>query len=108
MSWYGWLVGAGCAYGLAVAVGFLAMYRPRRPMRLEAVAVYGWPVLLGLLFARSLILLVLRWPAPPPQGVPDAVIGIGLLALANGLLTTMFVSYWRYAARHRSGKDGRL
>jgi hypothetical protein len=106
VTWYGWLVGGGLVYGLAVAVAFLAVYRPRRPMRLEAVAVYGWPVLLGLLMARSLILLVLRWPPSLPQGMPDAIVGIGLLGLCDALLTVMFVSYWRYA-RGRRGRSGR-
>lgn len=105
MTWYGWLVGGGLVYGLVAAVAFLAVYRPRRPMRLEAAAVYGWPLLLGLLMARSLALLVLRWPPSPPTGWLDAAVGIGLLALANAMLTVLFASYWRYRKR-RNGMNG--
>lgn len=105
--WYGWSVGVFLAVGLVAAVLFLVTHRPSRWYRLEAVNVYGWPLLFLLLYARSIVLLIVRWPPPDPASWGDALIGFGLLVLCDFLLVALLVSYRGFVRRERRRDDER-
>lgn len=106
-NWYGWSLGVLFAVGLLAAVWFLISHRPSRWYRLEAVNVYGWPLLFSLLYLRSIVLLVVRWPPPNPENWWDAAVGFGLLVLCDFLLVALLVSYRGFVRRERRRDDER-
>ncbi|MFD5711312.1 hypothetical protein ACFWHW_13095 [Streptomyces pharetrae] len=88
--------------GLAASVGFLVLHRPRHPFRITEVNASGWVVIIGLIYARSLLLLGIRG-ASPPEPWWDVVLSLGLLAGTTALLLVRFVSYLRYLRSHPQG-----
>jgi RsiW-degrading membrane proteinase PrsW (M82 family) len=81
--------------GLAASIGFLALHRPRRRFRITEVNSSGWVIIIGLIYARSLLLLGVRG-ASPPEPWWDVVLSLGLLAGTTALLLVRFFSYRRY------------
>ncbi|MFJ4696346.1 hypothetical protein [Streptomyces sp. NPDC088766] len=88
--------------GLAASVGFLALYRPRRFFRMVEINASWWGIIIGLLYARSLVLLAIRG-ARPGDTWWDMVIGIGFLAAIDAFLLVRFFSYLRYLREHPEG-----
>ncbi|MFF3558984.1 hypothetical protein ACFYXS_02930 [Streptomyces sp. NPDC002574] len=85
--------------GLAASLGFLALHRPRRFFRTVEINASWWVIIVGLWYARSLILLGIRGTRPIDAWW-DAALSIGLLAAIDGLLLVRFFSYLRYLRRH--------
>ena len=88
------------AVGTLAALGFLAVYRPREWRRVEALNAAGWILVVPVVFARSLVLIGLHGGARPPDGLADAVVSLGSLALVDALVVLRTVSFWRYRRRH--------
>ncbi|MGW3291487.1 hypothetical protein ACWDR3_43350 [Streptomyces sp. NPDC001002] len=82
--------------GLAASVGFLALHRPRHPFRITEVNASGWVIIIGLIYARSLLLLGIRGGSSSAGPWWDVVLSLGLLAATTGLLLVRFFSYLRY------------
>ncbi|WP_328981786.1 hypothetical protein OG258_20030 [Streptomyces mirabilis] len=87
------------ALGLAASVGFLALHRPRRFFRMVEINASWWVIIIGLLYARSLMLLGIRG-ARPGETWWDMAIGIGFLAAIDALLLIRFFSYLWYLRDH--------
>lgn len=87
--------------GLAASVGFLVLHRPRRFFRMVEINASWWVIIIGLLYARSLVLLGIR--GAHPGTLWDAAIGIGFLAAIDALLLVRFFSYLRYLREHPEG-----
>ncbi|MET9510747.1 hypothetical protein ABZX62_20195 [Streptomyces flavidovirens] len=85
--------------GLAASVGFLVLHRPRRMFRAVEINSSWWVLILGLLYARSLTLLVMRGSSPADSWV-DGLVSIGLLAAIDALLLVRFFSYLAYLRAH--------
>ncbi|MEO7837040.1 MAG: hypothetical protein ABIS21_05310, partial [Acidimicrobiales bacterium] len=66
----------------------------------------GWVIISAVSFTRSLVLLAMRWPPPPPLSALQAVISVGLLALVDLLLVIRVLSY-RQFVKHDLRKDPR-
>ncbi|WP_406468059.1 hypothetical protein OH738_10855 [Streptomyces hirsutus] len=88
--------------GLAASVGFLVLHRPRRFFRTVEINASWWVIIVGLWYARSLILLGIRGASPGPWW--DVVLSLGLLAAIDGLLLVRFFSYVRYLRKHREDR----
>ncbi|MFG2380547.1 hypothetical protein [Streptomyces avermitilis] len=84
--------------GLAASVGFLVLHRPRRFFRVTEINASWWVIIIGLLYARSLVLLAIR--GAHPETSLDTVIGIGFLAAIDALLLVRFFSYLWYLREH--------
>ncbi|MEU6449583.1 hypothetical protein [Streptomyces sp. NPDC046979] len=84
--------------GLAASIGFLALHRPRRFFRTVEVNASWWVIIVGLWYARSLILVGIRGASPGPWW--DIALSFGLLAAIDGLLLVRFFSYLRYLREH--------
>ncbi|MEV5472950.1 hypothetical protein AB0L66_11410 [Streptomyces sp. NPDC052207] len=85
--------------GLAASVGFIVLHRPRHPFRLTEVNASWWVIIVGLWYARSLILLGARG-VRPVQSWWDTAVSIGLLIAIDALLLVRFFSYLRYLRAH--------
>ncbi|WP_430376680.1 hypothetical protein [Streptomyces sp. B1-3] len=85
--------------GLAASVGFFVLHRPRHPFRITEVNSSGWVVIIGLIYARSLLLLGIRGASTVGPWW-DVVLSLGLLAATTGLLLVRFFSYLRYLRGH--------
>ncbi|MFC4609711.1 hypothetical protein ACFO9E_18100 [Streptomyces maoxianensis] len=85
--------------GLAASVGFLVLHRPRRMFRAVEINSTWWVIILGLLYARSLVLLVIRG-YQPSGGWVDALFVFGMLAAIDALLILRFVTYLAYLRKH--------
>jgi hypothetical protein len=85
--------------GLAASAGFIALHRPRHPFRLTEVNSSGWVLIIGLIYARSLVLLAIRGDSSPGPWW-DTVLSIGLLTATTALLLVRFLSYVRYLRDH--------
>ncbi|MEU6651263.1 hypothetical protein ABZ904_17920 [Streptomyces sp. NPDC046900] len=84
--------------GLAASAGFLALHRPRRFFRTVEINASWWVIIIGLLYARSLVLLGVRGGRPGAWW--DMAIAIGFLAAIDALLLVRFFSYLRYLRAH--------
>ncbi|MFE6627336.1 hypothetical protein ACFVNB_08830 [Streptomyces rochei] len=84
--------------GLAASIGFLVLHRPRRFFRTVEINASWWVIIVGLWYARSLTLLVIRGAVPRPWW--DIALSLGLLAAIDGLLLVRFFSYLRYRRDH--------
>ncbi|WP_424570773.1 hypothetical protein [Streptomyces sp. CH-036] len=85
--------------GLAASIGFLAMHRPRRFFRKVEINASWWVIIVGLWYARSLVLLGIRG-ARPEHAWWDILLSLGLLAAIDALLLVRFFSYLRYLREH--------
>ncbi|MGR6973198.1 hypothetical protein ACU639_27030 [Streptomyces cynarae] len=85
--------------GLASSAGFLVLHRPRHPFRITEVNSSGWVIIIGLIYARSLLLPGIRGGSSPAPWW-DTVLSLGLLAATTALLLIRFFSYLRYLRRH--------
>ncbi|WP_432101021.1 hypothetical protein [Streptomyces sp. WAC 04229] len=85
--------------GLAASIGFLALHRPRRFFRTVEIKASWWVIIVGLWYARSLILVGIRG-ARPEHAWWDVALSLGLLAAIDGLLLVRFFSYLRYLREH--------
>lgn len=94
--------------GLVPALIFIGQHRPRQWKRLAAWDASGWVLIFAVLFIRSIVLLVTRWPGSPPKGPWDAAFGIGLLVLIDVALIVRIVSYRSFKQRDDERiRDGR-
>ncbi|MFD9618512.1 hypothetical protein ACFWB2_14750 [Streptomyces virginiae] len=89
--------------GLAASVGFLILHRPRRFFRTVEINASWWVIIIGLLYARSVVLLGIRG-ARPPETWWDTAIGLGFLGAIDALLLVRFFSYVAYRRRHPEAK----
>ncbi|QFQ95561.1 hypothetical protein F9278_04450 [Streptomyces phaeolivaceus] len=80
--------------GLAASVGFLVLHRPRRFFRMVEISASWWVIIIGLIYARSLLLLGIRGAASPGPW-RDIALSLGLLAAIDGLLLVRLFSYLR-------------
>ncbi|MGW5198651.1 hypothetical protein [Streptomyces spiralis] len=85
--------------GLAASAGFLVLHHPRHPFRITEINSSGWVVIIGLIYARSLVLLGIRGAG---RAGPwwDTVLSLGLLTATTALLLVRFFSYLRYLRAH--------
>ncbi|MGW3153991.1 hypothetical protein [Streptomyces sp. NPDC001089] len=81
--------------GLAASIGFLVMHRPRRFFRTVEINTSWWVIIVGLWYARSLVLLGIRGARPEHEWW-DVALSIGLLAAIDALLLVRFFSYVAY------------
>ncbi|MDC2953401.1 hypothetical protein PO587_02905 [Streptomyces gilvifuscus] len=88
--------------GLAASVGFLALHHPRHPFRITEVNSSGWVIIIGLIYARSLLLLGIRGASSTGPWW-DEVLSLGLLAATTALLLVRFFSYLQYLRAHPEG-----
>jgi hypothetical protein len=86
--------------GLASSVGFLALHRPRHPFRITEVNSSGWVIIIGLIYARSLLLLGIRGGSSTAGPWWDVALSLGLLTATTALLLVRFLSYLRYLRAH--------
>ena len=63
----------------------------------------GMPVAMAMLYGRSLILVALMWPGPPPRSTTQAVFSIVALALVDAVLIAKVVAFRRFVRRDRLG-----
>ncbi|MFE0451584.1 hypothetical protein ACFW2D_09885 [Streptomyces sp. NPDC058914] len=84
--------------GLGASIGFLTLHRPRRFFRTVEINASWWVIIVGLWYARSLVLLGIRGASPGPWW--DVALSLGLLAAIDGLLLVRFFSYLRYLRDH--------
>lgn len=88
------------ALGLAAALGFIVLFRPREWARAEAVNAAGWILIVPVVFARSLVLIALHgWHVQPYQGWGDTAVSLGTLAFVDALLVLRFVTFARFRRR---------
>ncbi|MBL1104956.1 hypothetical protein JK361_10175 [Streptomyces sp. 5-8] len=85
--------------GLAASAGFLVLHHPRHPFRITEINSSGWVIIIGLIYARSLVLLGIRGSTPHGPWW-DTGLSIGLLAATTAVLLIRFVSYLRYLRDH--------
>ncbi|ROP53263.1 hypothetical protein [Streptomyces sp. PanSC9] len=85
--------------GLAASVGFLVLHHPRHPFRITEVNSSGWVIIIGLIYARSLVLLGIRGGGSTGPWW-DSVLSLGLLTATTALLLVRFLSYLRYLRNH--------
>ncbi|MGW2939493.1 hypothetical protein ACWDA7_49200 [Streptomyces sp. NPDC001156] len=85
--------------GLAASAGFLALHHPRHPFRITEVNSSGWVIIIGLIYARSLLLLGIRGTGHAGPWW-DALLSLGLLAATTAVLLVRFFSYLRYLRAH--------
>lgn len=90
--------------GLITAVAFVGQHRPRQWRRVAAWDASGWVVLVALLYLRSTVLVVTRWPGSGPTGWLDGVFAIVTLVVIDTLLLIRVISYRSFrdsdTARH--------
>jgi hypothetical protein len=84
--------------GLAASIGFLTLHRPRRFFRTVEINASWWVIIVGLWYARSIVLLGIRGASPGPWW--DVFLSLGLLAAIDALLLVRFFSYLRYLRDH--------
>ncbi|MFE9950198.1 hypothetical protein ACFYRJ_22080 [Streptomyces sp. NPDC005531] len=89
--------------GLAASVGFLVLHRPRRFFRAVEINASWWVIIIGLIYARSLVLLGIRGARPGEPWV-DMVVSIGFLAAIDALLLVRLLSYIAYLRKHPERK----
>jgi hypothetical protein len=82
--------------GLVPAVLFLVLHRPARPFRMQAVNASGWVWIIAFLYARSVLVLVLRGHAPATEGAVDTLVVYGAGVGIDVLLWYRLVSFLRY------------
>lgn len=85
--------------GLVASVGLIALHRPRHPFRITEVNSSGWVIIIGLIYARSLLLLGIR-SASAAGPWWDIALSLGLLTATTALLLVRFLSYLRYLRAH--------
>lgn len=85
--------------GLVPALVFISQHRPKQWKRLAAWDASGWVIIFALLYFRSIVLLVMRWPGSPPKGWTDALFAVGFLIVIDVLLIFRVVSYRSFAQR---------
>ncbi|WP_327132025.1 hypothetical protein OG311_13625 [Streptomyces sp. NBC_01343] len=85
--------------GLAASIGFLVLHRPRRFFRTVEINASWWIIIVGLWYARSLVLLGIRGVSPEHEWW-DTVLSLGLLAAIDALLLVRFFSYLAYMRDH--------
>ncbi|WP_030940621.1 MULTISPECIES: hypothetical protein [Streptomyces] len=86
--------------GLAASVWFLVLHHPRHPFRITEVNSSGWVIIIGLIYARSLVLLGIRGGGGATGPWWDSVLSLGLLTATTALLLVQFLSYLRYLRDH--------
>lgn len=87
--------------GLAGAVAFVVLQRPRSWTRVEFLNGVGWVAVAGAGFLRGAVLLVLSGHAPHRTMTQDAL-SVGLLVLVDALVLLRLVSFLRWTrGRHR-------
>ncbi|MFI6606838.1 hypothetical protein [Streptomyces sp. NPDC050507] len=88
--------------GLAASIGFLVMHRPRRFFRVTEINASWWILIVGLWYARSLVLLGIRGALPSHEWW-DIALSLGLLGAIDALLLVRFFSYASYLRKHPKG-----
>lgn len=82
--------------GLAVSVWFLATHRPRKWRRLQALDAMGFPVIVAIVFARSLVLTALAWPLAA-RGLGNMIFSVLTLGLVDTWMIIKLINFRRYA-----------
>lgn len=81
--------------GLVAAVWFLAAHRPRQWRRLQALDAMGFPAIIALVFARSLVLTILAWPLPHRE-FWNAFFSVLTLALVDAWMIIKLINFRRF------------
>lgn len=90
--------------GLVPALAFLAQHRPRQWRRAAAWDASGLIIVVTLWYLRSIVLILLRWPGPLQNDLPDAIVSLVLLAIIDGLLILRLASFRAYVAGEVGGR----
>jgi hypothetical protein len=87
--------------GFVPAVAFISQHRPKQWRRVAAWDASGLVMVAAVLYLRSIILVITRWPGSGPTGVADAVFALGSLALIDGLLILRLISYRTFVQQYQ-------
>jgi hypothetical protein len=88
--------------GLVASGVFLWLHRPKRWFDPAAINATGWVIVIGLLYLRSAItLLISSRNAIPWRGVPNALNSIGFGLAVDFLLIYRIVSFLQYRLTYR-------
>lgn len=87
--------------GFLLGAAFLSQHRPRQWRRLAAWDASGFVLVATLIYLRSIVLSITRWPGTPPHSWPDAVFALGSLLLIDTLFVIRVLSYRSFV--HRDG-----
>lgn len=88
--------------GLVASGVFLYLHRPKRWFDPAAINATGWVIVIGLLYLRSCISLVISSRnAIPWRGVPNALNSIGFGLAVDFLLIYRIVSFLQYRLTYR-------
>lgn len=101
MSFYHGVLLSLLIVGALAGAGFLASHRPRRWRRLAAIDASGWVLLVTLWYARSIVLVIIRWRDLPAPGPWDATFALATLAAFDVLLIVRLLSFHSFAERDR-------
>lgn len=93
--------------GLVPALLFLAQHRPRQWRRLAAWDASGFVIIAALIYGRSLVLTILRWPGSPPHGWTDAIFSIVSLLVIDFLFILRVISYRQFVTRETEAAPDR-
>jgi predicted membrane-bound dolichyl-phosphate-mannose-protein mannosyltransferase len=88
--------------GLVLALSFFIVHRPRYWFRPESINAVGLIWVIVILYARSLIVMILRGGPRSFEGVWDALFSLGLAALIDAYLAFRLVTFIRYRRNNRA------
>jgi hypothetical protein len=91
--------------GLALALLFLILHRPRRWGSLQSLTITGWPLCMAIIFGHGLLDTFLddRWSVPVPMN-QDVVVAIVEINLVLALLLVMAFAFYRFRYQERHGR----
>jgi len=87
--------------GFVPAVAFISQHRPKQWRRMAAWDASGLVVIAAVLYLRSIVLVITRWPGSGPSGVADAVFALGSLVLIDGLLILRLISFRSFVQQYQ-------
>lgn len=98
-NWYQLTIIGLLICGLVPALVFVSQHRPRHWRRLAAWDASGFVIVAALIYTRSLILIISRWPGSPPRGWLDGAFGIVSLIAIDVLFIIRVLSYHQFTLR---------
>jgi ABC-type Fe3+ transport system permease subunit len=88
--------------GLVLALSFFTLHRPRFWFRREAINAVGLIWIVTALYARALILTVIRGGPKPFENIWDALFSLGMLAAIDAYLAFRLITFVRYRNERRA------
>jgi predicted membrane-bound dolichyl-phosphate-mannose-protein mannosyltransferase len=88
--------------GLVLALSFFVVHRPRHWWRPEAINAVGLIWVIAALYARALIVMMIRGGPKPFESAWDALFSLGMAALIDAYLAFRLITFLRYRRNHRA------